>query len=132
MNLSEQWDIKDLLQAADRMAVQKHLSEFIAKTVAVSMATWRRTMPGTSSATRKKRDSTGNGTMNNLIDGGAIGNGLKKEKSRKKRIHFGKSVQPIFIKCDKIRKRGRERFRRGSKPKRTSPDAGSLPAGSTK
>ena len=37
MNLSVQWDIKDLLQAADRMAVQKHLPEFIAKTVAVSM-----------------------------------------------------------------------------------------------
>lgn len=37
MNLSVQWDIKDLLQAADRMAVQNHLPEFIAKTVAVSM-----------------------------------------------------------------------------------------------
>ena len=37
MNLSVQWDIKDLLQAADRMAVQKHLPEFIAKTVVVSM-----------------------------------------------------------------------------------------------
>ena len=37
MNLSVQWDIKDLLQAADRMAVQNHLTEFIAKTVAVSM-----------------------------------------------------------------------------------------------
>ncbi len=37
MNLSVQWDIKDLLQASDRMAVQKHLPEFIAKTVAVSM-----------------------------------------------------------------------------------------------
>ena len=37
MNLSVQWDIKDLLQAADRMAVQKHLPEFIAKTVAVLM-----------------------------------------------------------------------------------------------
>ena len=37
MNLSVQWDIRDLLQAADRMAVQKHLPEFIAKTVAASM-----------------------------------------------------------------------------------------------
>ena len=37
MNLSVQWDIKDLLQASDRMAAQKHLPEFIAKTVAVSM-----------------------------------------------------------------------------------------------
>ena len=27
MNLSVQWDIKYLLQAADRMAVQKHLQE---------------------------------------------------------------------------------------------------------
>ena len=37
MNLSVHWDFNDLLQAADRMAVQKHLPEFIAKTVAVSM-----------------------------------------------------------------------------------------------
>ena len=37
MFLSVEWDIKDLLQAADRMAVQNHLPEFIAKTVAVSM-----------------------------------------------------------------------------------------------
>ena len=37
-SLSISWDIQDLLlQAADRMAVQKHLPEFIAKTVAVSM-----------------------------------------------------------------------------------------------
>ena len=33
-SLSISWDIRDLLlQAADRMAVQKHLPEFIAKTV---------------------------------------------------------------------------------------------------
>ena len=37
MNLSVQWDIKDLLQAADRMTLQNYLPEFIAKTVAVSM-----------------------------------------------------------------------------------------------
>ena len=37
MNLSVHWDIKDLLQAADRMALQNYLPEFIAKTVAVSM-----------------------------------------------------------------------------------------------
>ena len=37
MNLSVQWDIRDLLQAADRMALQNYLPEFIAKTVAVSM-----------------------------------------------------------------------------------------------
>ena len=37
MFLSVSWDIKDLLQAADRMAVQEHLPEFIAKTVVVSL-----------------------------------------------------------------------------------------------
>ena len=52
MNLSVQWDIKDLLQASDRMAVQKHLPEFIAKTVAVSMRDL---------AENKARDKLGNG-----------------------------------------------------------------------
>ena len=36
-SLSFQWDIRDLLAAADRMAVQNHLPEFIAKTVVVSL-----------------------------------------------------------------------------------------------
>ena len=34
---SVQWDIRDLLQAADRMALQNYLPEFIAKTVAASI-----------------------------------------------------------------------------------------------
>ena len=43
MNLSVQWDIKDLLQAADRMALQNYLPEFIAKTIAFAL--WDRTLP---------------------------------------------------------------------------------------
>ena len=61
MNLSVQWDIKDLLQAADRMAVQKHLPEFIAKTVAVSM----RDM-----AENKARDKLGKGKFASEIAAG--------------------------------------------------------------
>ena len=52
MNLFVQWDIKDLLQAADRMALQNYLPEFIAKTVAVSMRDL---------AENKARDKLGNG-----------------------------------------------------------------------
>ena len=61
MNLSVQWDIKDLLQAADRMAVQNHLPEFIAKTVAVSMRDL---------AENKARDKLGKGKFASEIAAG--------------------------------------------------------------
>ena len=61
MNLSVQWDIKDLLQAADRMALQKYLPEFIAKTVAVSMRDL---------AENKARDKLGKGKFASEIAAG--------------------------------------------------------------